>query len=72
MDFITKLPTASKQHDFIMVVVDKLFKVTHFIHVNPTNNTDNITNIFLREIFKLHGLPKAIVFDKDTMFSSNF
>jgi hypothetical protein len=31
MDFITKLPRTSKQHDAIMVVVDKLTKASHFI-----------------------------------------
>jgi hypothetical protein len=31
MDFITRLPTTSRQHDSIMVVVDKLSKETHFI-----------------------------------------
>ena len=31
MDFITKLPRTNKQHDSIMVVVDKLTKATHFI-----------------------------------------
>lgn len=35
MDFITGLPTTKKQHDIIMVVVDKFSKVAHFILVNP-------------------------------------
>jgi hypothetical protein len=33
IDFITKLPRTMKQHDSIMVVVDKLTKETHFIPV---------------------------------------
>jgi hypothetical protein len=32
----------------------------------------DIAKIFMREIFRLHGLPNAIVFDKDTKFTSNF
>ena len=35
MDFITGLPTSTKQNDAIMVVVDKLSKSTHFIPINP-------------------------------------
>jgi hypothetical protein len=31
IDFITNLPRTVKQHDSIMVVVDKLTKVAHFI-----------------------------------------
>ena len=36
MDFITGLPTSTKQNDAIMVVVDKLSKSTHFIPVKST------------------------------------
>ena len=61
-----------RQHDSIMVVVDKLKKATHFIPVKSTHKTDDIVKIFMKEIFKLHGLPKAIVFDRDVKFTSNF
>jgi hypothetical protein len=37
MDFITKPPRTNKEHDFIMVVVDKLTKATHFIPVKVTH-----------------------------------
>ena len=55
-----------------MVVVDKLTKATHFILVNYMHKTDDIAKIFMKEIFKLHGLPKAIVSDRDVKFTSNF
>ena len=42
IDFITKLPRTTKQHDSIMVVVDKLTKSTHFILVKSTQKTTNI------------------------------
>ena len=72
MDFITRLPMTWRQHDSIMVVVDKLTKETHFIPVNSMHKADDITKIFMKEIFKLHGLPKAIVSDRDVKFTSNF
>ena len=72
MDFITGLPMNWRQHDSIMVVVDKLKKAAHFIPVKSTHKTDDIAKILMKEIFKLHGLPKAIVFDKDVKFTSNF
>jgi hypothetical protein len=72
MDFIIGLPNTSRQHDYIMVVVDKLSKVTHFIHVKFTHKIDDIAKIFMKEIFRLHGLPKAIVSNMDTKFTSNF
>ena len=52
-----------RQHDSIMVVVDKLMKVAHFIPVKSTHKMDEISKIFMKEVFKLHGLPKAIVSD---------
>jgi hypothetical protein len=72
MDFITKLPKTNKQHDSIMVVVDKLTKVVHFIPVNLTHKETNIVNIYMREIALLHGIPKTIVYDRDPTFTSIF
>ena len=72
MDFITGFPMTMRQHDSIMVVVNKLTKAAHFIPVKSTHKTDDIAKIFMKEIFKLHGLPKAIVSDRDVKFTSNF
>jgi hypothetical protein len=48
MDFITKLPRTNKQHDSIMVVVDKLTKDANFILVKLTHKATNIANIYMR------------------------
>ena len=72
MDFIAGLPMTWRQHDSIMVVVDKLTKAKIFIPVKSTYKTDAIAKIFMKEIFILHGFPKAIVSDKDPKFTSNF
>ena len=55
-----------------MVVVDKLSKATHFIIVKSTYKVANITNIFMKEIFKLHDVPKVIISDRDVKFTGNF
>jgi hypothetical protein len=55
-----------------MVVVDKLSKSAHFIPVNSTCEAIDISNIFMKEIFRLHGMPKEVVSDRDTKFNSNF
>ena len=72
MDFITGFPTTVRQHDSIMVVVDKLTKEARFIPVKSTHKIDDIAKIFMKDIFKLHGLPKAIVSSRDVKFTSNF
>jgi hypothetical protein len=72
MDFITGLPKSTKQNDVIMVVVEKLSKAAHFVPIKSTCKTIYISNIFMKEIFRLHGMPKQIIFDRDTNFTSNF
>jgi hypothetical protein len=71
MDFIKGLPRTNKKYDSIMVVVDKLTKVAHFVHVKKTHTITNIADIFMKEIVRLHGIPRKIVSDKDTKFTSN-
>jgi DNA-binding transcriptional regulator WhiA len=72
MDFSTKLARMNKKHDSIMVVVDKLTKATHFISVNLTHKETNIFDVYVREIARLHGIPKTIVSDRDPKFTSKF
>ena len=72
MDCIIELPINVRQHDFIMVVVDKLSKEAHFIPIKSTYKMKSIANIFMKEIFRLHGFPKAIISYRDTKFTSNF
>jgi hypothetical protein len=72
MDFITGLPRTSKQHDSIMVVVDKLTKAAHFIPLKTTHRAADVADIFLKEVACLHGIPKTIVSDRDPKFTSNF
>ena len=72
MDFITGLPKNSKHHDSIMVVVNKLSKAAHFILVKYTYKDVNIANIFMKDIFRLHGVPKVIVSNRDVKFIGNF
>ena len=72
MDFITGLLMTWRQHDSIMIVVENLTKVAHFIPVMSMHKTNGIAKIFMKEILKLHRLPKVIVSDKDVKFTSNF
>ena len=72
MDFITGLQMTWRQHDSIMVVVDKLTKETHFIPVKSMHKIDDIEKILMEEIFKLHEFPKEIVSDRDVKFTSKF
>jgi hypothetical protein len=72
LDFITGLPKTQKQNDSIMVVIDKLSKSAHFIPVKSTFKAINIAEIFMKEIFRLHGIPKMVISDRDVKFTSTF
>jgi hypothetical protein len=71
IDFITKLSRTTKKHDSIMVVVDKLKKDAHFVPVKLTDTTTNISEVYMRKIARLNGIPKEIVSGRDTKFTSN-
>ena len=72
MDFITGLPTVHGGYDSIFVVIDRLTKVAHLIPVKKTYTAFDVAKVFLRKIFKLHGLPRRIVSDRDAKFTSRF
>ena len=72
MDFITGLLRTSRQHDSIMVVVDRLTKVAHFIPVKSTHSTNEVVQVFIKDIMRLHGILRNIVSDRDAKFISRF
>lgn len=59
MDFIGLLKSNGKS--VIMVVVDRLHKYTHFLPLSHPYSAVHVAKIFYDNIFKLHGLPTAIV-----------
>jgi hypothetical protein len=70
--FIIGLPRTGKKHDSIMVVVEKLIKDAHFIPLKTTHKAMDVVDIFMREVARLHGIPKTIVSNRDLKFTSNF
>jgi hypothetical protein len=72
MDFITGLPRSDRGHDSIWVIIDRLTKVAHFIPVKTVFNGRRLAELYLARIVSLHGVPKVIVSDKGSQFTSRF
>lgn len=72
MDFITGLPRVQRGYNAIWVIVDRLTKSAHFLPVKESTTTDQLAQIYIKEIVRLHGVPKTIVSDRDSRFVSTF
>ena len=72
MDFVVGLPRSPKGKDAIWVVIDRLTKVAHFIPMKTTNSASDLVPLYIKEVVRLHGVPKSIVSDRDSNFVSNF
>jgi hypothetical protein len=72
MDFIVGLPTMQSSYDSVWVIVDQLSKVAHFIPIKTTYKGAKLAELYIARIVCLHGVPKKIVSDRGTQFTSRF
>jgi hypothetical protein len=72
MDFIVGLPRTRAGYESIWVVVDRLTKADHFIQDKTTYNSAVLAELYMSWIICLHGVPKKIVLDRGTQFTSHF
>ena len=71
MDFIGPFPP-SNEFNYLWVIVDKLTTMVHLIPTTTVVSAKKLAEIYFERIFPLHGLPKAIVSDRDSKFVSKF
>ena len=71
MDFVTYLPKC-QGFDAILVIVDRLTKLRHYIPCYTTDGAEEVARLFTQNIFRLHGRPIDIVSDRDAKFMSDF
>ena len=75
MDFVVGFPCTSLRHNVILVTIDKLKKSVHFISIKINDHVPNVEMIFMvfiDEIVHFHGLPKSIMSNRDSMFTSRY
>jgi hypothetical protein len=70
MDFIVGFPKTQSGYDSIWVIVDRLSKVAHFIMIKTTYKGSELAELYIARIVCLHVVPKKIVSDRGTRFTS--
>jgi hypothetical protein len=71
MDFIVGLPKSINK-SVVMVVKYCLLKYSHLCSLQHPFIASRVAPIFMDDIFKLHGMPHSIVFDRDPNFTQKF
>ena len=72
MDFVSGLPRSSEGYDSVWVIVDRMTKSTHSLHVKTIYPVIKLAKLYLKEIVRLHGLPISIVSNRDARFALIF
>ncbi|CAI7811532.1 unnamed protein product [Closterium sp. NIES-53] len=72
MDFVTGLPSNPGNNNAVMVVLDRLTKMAHFVTIKKSISAEETARLFIAAIVRLKGIPAAIISDRDTKFTNNF
>jgi transposase InsO family protein len=75
IDFVGPLPQSKDRdatYDSITVVIDLLTSMVHLVPSRTNYTARQVAELVFEHIYKLHGLPKAIVSDRDSLFTSIF
>ncbi len=72
VDFITALPLTKNGNDAIMTVVDRFTKMVHLVPTCTTATAGHVADLFVKNVWRLHGVPRSITSDRDSKFISLF
>ncbi|CDI75825.1 hypothetical protein EPH_0006340 [Eimeria praecox] len=71
LDFITDLPPTKTGHDSILVLVDSLSKMAHFVPAEKTFTAADTLDVLADRLIRYHGLPEVLILDRDPRFQSD-
>ena len=72
MDFVFRFPADPHKNTDILVFVDRFSKMVHLVAVPESINASACARVFIDTIFRLHGLPRELVSDRDPRFTAEF
>ncbi|KAA3466379.1 integrase [Gossypium australe] len=72
MDFVNGLPLTPIKKDSIWVIVNRLTKLAYFLPIRMDYSLQNLAKLYILEIARLHGIPVAIISNRDPYFTSQF
>ena len=72
MDLIVKLPVTRSGHDSILVFVDRLTKMTHFVATKEAINAKDMALLFIQHVWRPHGPSDELISDRGTQFNNVF
>lgn len=72
MDFIVSLPATQKNHDAILVFVDRLSKMVHLAPCTTKCSAEDSAHLFMQYVYRAHGMPTTLVSDRDARWTSQF
>jgi hypothetical protein len=71
LDYLTHL-LESNGFNSVLIVVEHLTRMAHFLPCTKTVNGEETATLFLQRVYRLHGLPRVRVGDRDPKFVSGF
>lgn len=75
IDFVGPLPDSKNRdgtYDSITVIIDLLTSMVHLVPSRTDYTARQVAELVFAEVYKHHGMPKAIVSDRDVLFTSTF
>ncbi|CDJ63804.1 hypothetical protein ENH_00052380 [Eimeria necatrix] len=71
LDFITDLPLTTTGHDSILVMVDSLSKMAHFVPAKKSFTAADTVELLADRLIRDHGFPEVLISDRDPRFQSD-
>ncbi len=76
MDFVTGLSISADwkddSYDLILVIVDRLTKMVHYVPIKVTIDTLGLAEVIIDVVVRHYKVPKSIVTDWGSLFTSKF